>query len=99
MKVFVVEDDEFYGRMLKHQIELDPECKAELFHTGKEMLDRLAQKPALIPLDYSLPDISCEELLSKIQEFDRDIPVVIVTAQENISTAIELLKKGAYEYI
>ncbi len=99
MKIFVVEDDEFYGRMLKHQIELDRDCQVELFTEGNSAVQSLRKHPDLITLDYSLPDASCESLITQIKEQLPDTPIIVVSAQENISTAIELLRKGAYDYI
>lgn len=99
VKIFIVEDDEFYGRMLKHQVELDPDNRVSLFYKGAEVLPHLDERPDLITLDYSLPDTSCEELIARIKKALPDTPIIVVSAQENISTAIELLKKGAYDYI
>ena len=39
------------------------------------------------------------EVLKKILEFNPNIQVIIISGQENINTAIDLLKKGAYDYI
>ncbi len=99
IKIFVVEDDSFYGKSLHHHLSLNPEHEVETFTTGKDVLDNLYRKPSIITLDYSLPDISGKEVLSKIKEFDQDIPVIIISGQEDVSTAVDLLKHGAYEYI
>ena len=98
-KVFIVEDDEWYLKMLTYHVELNPENSAEGFLSGKEVLKNLHKKPDLITLDYSLGDSNASELIDKIIDFDPEIPVVIISGQENISTAVELLKKGAYDYI
>lgn len=99
MKVFIVEDDALYARMLRHQISLNEACEVRVFHTGKAVLKELHEKPELITLDYSLPDTSCEALIKAIKKELPDTPLIVVSAQENISTAIELLKEGAYDYI
>jgi two-component system response regulator AtoC len=46
-----------------------------------------------------LPDSSGLEVLKKIKEFNKDMPVVVISGQEDISTAIDLLREGAYDYI
>lgn len=43
--------------------------------------------------------LSGEEVLKKIKEYNSEIPVVMISGQENIKTAITLLKDGAYDYI
>ena len=98
-KVFIVEDDEWYLKMLTYHVELNPENTVEGFLAGKEVLKNLHKKPALITLDYSLGDSNASELIDKIIDFDPEIPVVIISGQEDVSTAVELLKKGAYDYI
>ena len=52
-----------------------------------------------LTLDYNLPGMTGLEVLTKIREFNPDLPVVIVSGQQDISTAIELLKKGVYDYV
>ena len=47
----------------------------------------------------NLPDKSGEEILKEIKEFDTNIPVIIVSGQEEIGIAVQLLKLGAYDYI
>lgn len=98
-KVFIVEDDEWYLKMLTYHVELNPENTVEGFLAGKEVLKNLHKKPDLITLDYSLGDSNASELIDKIIDFDSEIPVVIISGQEDVSTAVELLKKGAYDYI
>lgn len=97
--VFVVEDDEFYGEILEYHLSLNPDITVTKFSTGKDFLNNLDKRPSAVTLDYSLPDIAGEEVLKKIKEYDADIPVVIISGQEDIKTAISLLKEGAYDYI
>lgn len=98
-KIFVVEDDVWYSEILEYHLSLNPDVAIKKFTTGKEVLNNLDDEPDLITLDYSLPDLSGAEVLKKIKEFNRNIPVVIISGQEDIGTAIKLLKEGAYDYI
>lgn len=97
-KIFIVEDDEFYGEMLKHHLLKNPDYEVELFLTGNDCIKNLYKQPSAISLDYSLPDISGSDVIRKIKSFDADIPVIIVSGQEDIETAVDLLKQGAYDY-
>ncbi len=99
LRIFIIEDDEMYGKVLRHQLSLNPDNEVSLFQSGKEFLKHLHQKPDLITLDYSLPDMTGQEILKRIVEFDKDLPVVIVSGQEDIGTAVSLLREGAYDYI
>ncbi|MDW7690509.1 sigma-54 dependent transcriptional regulator [Flammeovirgaceae bacterium SG7u.111] len=98
-KIFLVEDDKWYGEYLKYTLSLNPDFEVEWFDTGKKMLNHLHEKPTIITLDYSLPDFTGQELLKKIKLFNPEIPVIIISGQESVETAIDLLKEGAYDYI
>src|SRR6187402_3112604 len=99
VKIFVVEDDPTYAKFLKYVLGLNPDFDVLFCSTGKECLNQLHLQPSIITLDYSLPDISGEKVLQSIREFNPDISVIVISAQEKIGTAVELLKIGAFDYI
>ena len=99
VKVFVVEDDPAYSKFLKYVLSLNPDFDTEVFSNGKDCIANLHKKPTVITLDYTLPDMPGEKVLKSIREFDPDISVIVVSAQEKIGTAVELLKGGAFDYI
>lgn len=99
VKIFVVEDDPAYTKFLQYVLSLNPDFEVDYFTTGKDCIDKLHKKPSVITLDYSLPDMPGEKVLRAIREFDPDISVIIISAQEKIGTAVELLKLGAFDYI
>ena len=98
-RIFIVENDDFYGPMLKHFLEKNPDYEVHLFTNGKDCLKHLFLQPSLITLEYTLPDLSGLELLHKLKCNDQFVPIVIVSEQNSISTAIDLLHSGAYGYI
>src|SRR5260221_11325488 len=99
VSIFVVEDYLVYSKFLKHVLDLNPDFDVEFFTTGKECLNNLNKKPSIITLDYSLPDLSGEGVLEQIREFDPNISVIIISAQDKIRTAVALLKLWAFDYI
>ena len=98
-RIFIVEDDIIFAKIISHHLSLNPEYVVEIFPDGRSLLKNLYKNPALISLDYNLPDMTGLEVLKQIKEFNPDTPVVIVSGQQDVATAIELLKKGAYDYI
>lgn len=98
-KIFIVEDDKIFAKILQHHLSLNPDYQIEIFHNGKDFLDNLYKKPDMVSLDYNLPGMSGIDILKKIKKHHPDLPVVIVSGQQNIQTAITLLKKGVYDYI
>lgn len=99
VKIFVIEDDPSYVKFLLYTLNLNPDHEVKEFQSGRDFLDCIHEKPDLITLDYSLPDISGEDLMCKIKDFDPSIPVIVISAQEKVGTAVKLLKLGAYDYI
>lgn len=98
-KIFVVEDDEWYSRLLVHNLSLNPDYDIESFSKGKDCLDNLHKNPDVVTLDYRLPDMMGIEVLKKIKETNEDIQVILISGQEDIDVVVELLKLGAYDYI
>lgn len=99
VKIFVVEDDPAYSKFLKYVLGLNPDFDVEYFTSGKECLQNLHKNPTIVTLDYSLPDMPGEKVLQEILNVNPDAQVIIVSAQEKISTAVDLMKAGAYYYI
>jgi len=98
-KIFIVEDDRLYGELLTFNLSLNPDYEVELFTCGADCVSNLYKNPSAISLDYSLPDMSGLEVLERIKKYNSEIPVVIVSGQEDVRTAVHLLKQGAYDYI
>ncbi len=99
LKIFVVEDDEWYNRLLVYNLSLNPDYEIQSFTDGKSCLENLHQKPNVITLDYRLPDTKGLDVLKKVKEIDEDIQVILISEQEDIEVVVELLKQGAYDYI
>ena len=97
-KLFVVEDDPFYGKLLKRHLLLNSDNEVLLYMNGKDCLSNIHLQPDLVLLDHGLPDISGSEVMKKIHLEYPNIPVVIVSGQEDVKTALDLLKEGAYDY-
>jgi DNA-binding NtrC family response regulator len=97
-KIFVVEDDPLYGEMLKYHLSLNPDNEVIKYETGTDCLKNLHKSPSLISLDYSLPDMSGFDVIKKVREYNSEIPIVVVSGQEDVATAVKLLKDGAYDY-
>jgi len=98
-KVFIVEDDETFVRIIKYIVELDPELEPHVFSTGKDCIDHLYLNPYFITLDYSLPDTTGTEVLKAIKAYDENIGVIILSGQDDVTVAIELMKSEPFDYI
>ncbi|WP_264566424.1 sigma-54-dependent transcriptional regulator [Flavobacterium sp. N3904] len=99
IKIFLIEDDAFFGETLKYHLTLNPDFEVLLYSSGKECLSHLYLKPDIICLDFGLPDIKGDLLLKRIKETNNSIPIIIISGQEDIEVAVEFLKSGAKDYI
>jgi DNA-binding NtrC family response regulator len=96
--IFIVEDDPWYGEILRYHLSLNPDHNVVLFGSGKECLAKMRLKPDLVTIDFSLPDMNGTELYMKIREINSGVPVIVISGQEDIAVAVNLLKMGVTDY-
>lgn len=99
LKIFILEDDTWYGSMLQHYLSLNPDFEVKRFENAKDFFSQMYEQPDVVTLDYSMPDMDGAEVLKKIKEAHPGIQVIIISGQDDVSTAINLLKGGAFDYI
>lgn len=99
IKIFIVEDDPYYARLIQHHFGTFEDCYTEIFLNGAELLKNLHRQPDIITLDYGLPDIEGVELLRRIKEYNSEIQVVVVSGQNELRNTVNLFKAGAFDYV
>lgn len=53
----------------------------------------------LVITDLKMPEKTGEEFLKDILDFDRNIPVIVLTGHGNVETAVEMMRLGAYDFL
>ena len=104
IKIFLVDDDALYLRLLEIQFLEHADFEIETFSSGEECIETLSSKPDLIILDYMLNSVDKDakngiEILDKIKESNALIPVIILSAQDKIEVAIDCMHHGAFDYV
>ena len=95
--ILVVDDDLAHRIMLKTLLSGWGYDVAEA-EDGSAAITRVHEKPFdLILMDVRMVKISGLEALAEIKKFNPAIPVMIMTAYASVETAVEALKKGAYD--
>jgi two-component system response regulator AtoC len=97
--IYVAEDNEWYNKLIVHNLSRNPDFNVKGFFSGKELLENLSDQPDVVTIDYRLPDTLGDELLAKIKAFNPTIEVIVISEQDEIEVAVELLKQGAADYI
>lgn len=103
-KVFIVDDDELYLKVLELELQADNDFIIEAYLTGEACIECLDHKPDLIILDYWLNGVNPEAMdgiktLDKIKSYNPNIPVVMLSAQDKIEVAVECMHHKATDYV
>jgi two-component system phosphate regulon sensor histidine kinase PhoR len=96
----LVVDDEKGIRDGSDRILSRMECNVLTAKNGEAGLDLIGRNDvAIVLLDLKMPGIDGMEVLRRIQAMNRDILVIVITGFATIETAIEAMKRGAYDFI
>jgi len=99
LKILVVEDDPDGRRSVCDAVK-EFGYEAVGVETGAEGVARFQQASfASVLSDLVLPDFDGVEVLSRIRAIDESVPVLIITAYGTVSSAVDAMKAGAYDYI
>ena len=96
--VFIVDDEESILKLLSHWIKNQWNYKIKSFNRGMNLLNSISEDPDLILLDIMLPDINGNEILQKIKQMNKNLPVIMLSAQGSIEVALESIRLGAFDY-
>jgi len=67
---------------------------------GKEAIDTISlQCPSVVFMDITMPKMNGLVALEKIKEINTELPVIVITGNGNMDTAIKAMQKGAYDYL
>lgn len=98
-KVLIVDDEIAIRRAFREILEFQ-EYKVEEAGDGLEALAKVKQwKPDVLIMDIKMPKMDGMETLEKLQTLAPDTPVIMISGHANIDTAVEAVKKGAFDFI
>lgn len=100
-KLLIVEDEEAIRRVLVKILKED-DCKYEIEEAedGLKALDMIkSQDFDLVLCDIKMPKVDGVEVLEKTTKLKPDLPVVMISGHGDLETAVETMRKGAFDYI
>ncbi len=97
--IFIVDDDRFHLEIMKQLLSDTGVENIMCFESGVDCLNAIHQNPDVIFLDHQMDVYSGFETLRKIKRYNPNVFIVMVSAQEDINTAVATLKHGAFDYI
>jgi two-component system OmpR family response regulator len=104
IKLFLVDDDAVFLKSLEFEFLNHADFIIETFSTGERCLEKIAEHPDVIILDYHLDGIEKDvmngiETLDKIKSMNPDIPVIMLSSQDKIEVAINCMHHRAFDYV
>ncbi|MGM0953745.1 MAG: sigma-54-dependent transcriptional regulator [Pseudomonadota bacterium] len=97
--VIFVDDDAHILQALAQSLILE-ELPVACFEDAASALKTITPDyPGIVLCDYNMPEMDGLEMLDRVRAVDDSIPVIILTGQGDISTAVQAMQKGAYDFI
>ncbi len=97
-RILIIEDDEDHAFLEGDILRDELSCDIEIVSSKKQMDGVNLLELDVILLDFNLPDASGDEL-TKIIRKQTDIPIIVITGDGELTTAIETLKNGANDFL
>lgn len=99
LPIYLIEDDEAVRRGCEQTIQL-ADMVVRSFTSAEVALRAMEDlPPGIVISDVKLPGISGMELLDAIQNYDRDIPVILITGHGDVTMAVQAMRQNAYDFI
>ena len=97
--VIFVDDDPHIRQAIAQTLTLE-ELPVSCFEDAPSALGHInADYDGVVLCDYNMPEMTGLELLDRLRAIDNTIPVIILTGQGDISTAVTAMQQGAYDFI
>ncbi len=99
MRIYVVDDERIIRVSLADELRDAGFEVLEFAHASPALMQMSEMMPDIVITDLKMPDINGIDFLKKIKKINQNIYVVLMTAYSTVSTAVQAMKLGAYDYI
>jgi DNA-binding NtrC family response regulator len=97
-RVWLVDDDPALRELVSFMVGARG-YRVEAFASGEEVLAHAGDLPDAVLLDLMMPGVDGVAVLRELKRRDPNLPVVILTAVNDVRQAVEVTKLGAYDYL
>lgn len=98
-EILIIDDEKAIRKTLSEILSFEG-YKIEEAADGEEGLKKFSEKNYDVVLcDIKMPKLDGIEFLEKAREINHDVPVIMISGHGNIDTAVDAVKKGAFDYI
>ena len=98
-KILIVDDERAIRRAMREILEFE-EFEVDEAENGKQGLEKAkSDNYDIIFCDIKMPEMDGMEVLEGLQKAKVDTPVIMISGHGNIETAVQAIKKGAFDFI
>ena len=98
VSVAVVDDDPTARHLMRFWLERAGYSVVE-HESARSVLDHEGETPALACVDLGLGEETGMKVIAHLRARDSELPIIVVTAQRELETAIAAMQAGAYDYV
>lgn len=96
----LVIDDDVYVLDAVSRFLTEKGLKVSSYTDGGEAMSRLEDiRPDVVLTDVKMPVLTGIDLLDIMNSYDRDVPVILMTAYADLDVAVDAIKRGAFDFI
>lgn len=104
LNIVMVEDNEFFAHLVALTLREEYGYQVKLHYSGEDLFHQWSEAPDILLLDYqlnsaNLDHMNGDKVLARIRELAPATKVVMISSQEDMEKAVEMLKHGACNYI
>ena len=99
IKIFVIEDEKMVAKRIKHHLSLNPDFEVFVFHELSDALQFMDESVDCVILDHFLPDGQGLDYVERFLSFTKNLPIIIISGQQDQQVAESFIDNGAFEYI
>jgi two-component system, NtrC family, response regulator AtoC len=97
--IYFLDDDENIIKLVKYGLR-NEQFNVKFFNRPTALIDAIKiEYPDVVVSDVMMPDMDGIELIDKLRDLSRSMPVILVTAKAAVDTAVRAMKAGAFEYL
>ena len=98
-RVFVIDDDDIMLLSCRRILE-KAGYQVETFSSGLDGIRRIeAVRPELLLVDLKMPELDGLQVIERVRSVDPDVVIAVITGYATISTAVDAMKAGAYDFL
>jgi len=98
-RVVFIDDDKYIRKSTVQSLQMEG-FEVESFGDASSALANIeAANTGVIVSDIMMPGLSGLELLQRVKEIDPDIPIILITGQGDIATAVQAMRDGAFDFL